>query len=81
VQSQNGEIRLLPALPKSWPEGSVSGLKARGNFAVEMQWQEGRLTFARLVSLAGQPCVIRYGDKVTRLQAHVGQELLMGRDF
>jgi alpha-L-fucosidase 2 len=81
VQSQNGEIRLLPALPKSWPEGSVSGLKARGNFSVEMQWKEGRLTLARLISLAGQPCVIRYGDKVTRLQTHVGQELLLGRDF
>jgi alpha-L-fucosidase 2 len=81
VQSHNGEIHLLPALPKAWPDGHVYGLKARGNFSVEMQWQEGRLTYARLTSLAGQPCTIRCGDQVNHRQTTVGQELLMGRDF
>jgi alpha-L-fucosidase 2 len=44
VQSHEGMIRLLPALPAAWPSGSVSGLKARGNLTVDMQWQKGRVT-------------------------------------
>ena len=44
LQSQNGEIELLPALPKAWGDGSVSGLKARGNLQVDMAWAAGRAT-------------------------------------
>ncbi len=43
MQSHEGLIRLLPALPAAWPSGSVSGLKARGNLTVDMQWQDGRV--------------------------------------
>ncbi len=44
VQSQNGEIRLLPALPKAWASGSIKGLKARGNLTVEVEWKNGKVT-------------------------------------
>lgn len=44
VQShENGMLRLLPALPKAWKNGSVTGLKARGNYAIDMTWQDGEL--------------------------------------
>jgi alpha-L-fucosidase 2 len=43
-------IRLLPALPKTWATGSASGLRARGNFAVDMQWQGGIVTRYRIAS-------------------------------
>jgi len=47
VQSHNHEIKLLPALPtKHWPQGHVSGLRARGDFTVEIHWDQGRLTQA-----------------------------------
>ena len=59
LQSHDGFIQLLPALPDAWAEGSFSGLKARGNFEVSVNWAEGQVTDATLVSLAGSPCVLR----------------------
>jgi len=43
VQSQAGEIHFLPALPKAWPSGYVKGLKARGSYVVDMEWNNERI--------------------------------------
>jgi alpha-L-fucosidase 2 len=59
LQSQAGEIKLLPALPKAWPAGSVRGLRARGAFEVDIEWAGSQLKEARLKSLAGRPVVVR----------------------
>ena len=59
LQSHSGEISLLPALPGSWKTGSISGLRARGGFTVSMQWKDGRLTQAEIVSELGNPCALR----------------------
>ncbi|PZX55705.1 glycoside hydrolase family 95 protein [Algoriphagus chordae] len=49
IQShETGLIRLLPALPKAWANGSVHGLKARGNYTVDMTWQDGELKTCRI---------------------------------
>jgi alpha-L-fucosidase 2 len=42
LQSQSGEIELLPALPKAWPTGSFAGLCARGGFDLDLTWQDGK---------------------------------------
>ncbi len=56
LQSHLNVIELLPALPAAWPEGRVSGLKARGGFIVDMTWREGRLAEAGIVSTHGAEC-------------------------
>lgn len=63
LQSQGGNIHLLPALPTAWPDGHVNGLCARGGFQVEMRWREGKLESAALTHSTGADCVVRYGDK------------------
>ncbi len=59
VQSHQGYIHLLPALPQAWPSGSVSGLRARGGFEVSISWQDGRLVQAEIISHLGRPCAVR----------------------
>jgi len=59
LQSQDGAIHLLPALPTSWKNGSITGLKARGGFEVNIQWQNGEFIKASVKSTIGGNCRIR----------------------
>lgn len=56
LQSHNGSLELLPALPDAWPAGSISGIKARGNFEVAINWDGGKLTKAIVLSNNGGNC-------------------------
>jgi alpha-L-fucosidase 2 len=63
MQSHGGAIRLLPALPKAWPTGSIHGLRARGGFGIDIRWKDGRLADASVRGPAGAKSVVRYGTQ------------------
>ncbi|MDB4920095.1 glycoside hydrolase family 95 protein [Mucilaginibacter sp.] len=70
LQSQNNEIQLLPALPDAWATGEISGLKARGNFEVSMNWKNKKITTASILAVVGGKCVIRSNEplKITGMR-------------
>ena len=75
LQSDLGEIELLPALPKAWPEGRFTGLRAQGGYEVGCEWKNGRLTRAVIRSFSDSTCQVRYGDKVVALPVKAGEVL------
>jgi alpha-L-fucosidase 2 len=66
-------IRILPALPKAWPEGKVTGLLARGGFEVDIEWKDGVLVDCTITSLYGNPCEVRYGSRTEELNLKMGE--------
>lgn len=60
-------LELLPALPKAWPAGAITGLCARGGFEVDLTWTNGALTRVVIRSKLGQPCAIRHGGRTIEL--------------
>ncbi len=60
LQSHEGFIDILSALPKAWDEGSYEGLVARGNFTVAVEWKGGAATQLAITSRAGKQCTLRY---------------------
>jgi alpha-L-fucosidase 2 len=70
VQSQAGEIQLLPALPKVWSTGSVQGLRTRGDFEItSMEWKDGKIVKLVIKSLAGEQCILRVPNALKRSTA------------
>ncbi len=55
IQSHAGQIELLPALPKEWPDGSIKGIRARGNITVDMTWKDGKVTDYKLTTTSKNP--------------------------
>jgi alpha-L-fucosidase 2 len=67
IQSHTGAIELLPALPEEWATGSVKGLRARGGFEIDIEWEDGSIVKASIYSKKGGSCRIRYNDSVVKL--------------
>jgi alpha-L-fucosidase 2 len=65
-------LALLPALPRAWPSGSVSGLCARGGFTLDMTWEGGALRSAVITSKCGGACRVRTGGRTVSLSTKPG---------
>jgi alpha-L-fucosidase 2 len=81
-QPQRMFLHLLPALPPTFPTGSVSGLRARGGATVDLAWDGGALTSARIqVTGRGGPLKLRYNGQEKELQTKPGQVITIGPDL
>ncbi len=78
---RTGFIHLLPALPSAWPNGSVTGLCARGGFEVSIEWKVGKLVEARIISRLGRPVTIRYAGKEIKQATDIGKSYLITPDL
>ncbi|MEI6049290.1 MAG: glycoside hydrolase family 95 protein [Bacteroidota bacterium] len=74
IQSHNGVIRLLPAIPKEWKNGEVKGLCARGGFVIGIKWINGKLEKAKIFSERGGKCTLMYLGKEQEVILKSGQE-------
>ena len=81
MQSHLNSIDILPALPVSIPEGRIRGVRARGGFELDFEWKEGKLTTLKVISVAGYPLSLRYGEKTFMQPTRKGEVLLFNQEL
>jgi alpha-L-fucosidase 2 len=74
MQSHNGEIHLLPALPKDWPAGKITGLRARGGFILDISWKNGTFSHAVISSVKGGGAKVRVNGRLRTIQVPADQK-------
>ena len=80
VQSAQGRVVLLPALPKAWKDGSIKGIRVRGNAQVELHWKEHRLTSCIIQADSEWKARVMYGEMSRVVSLAAGQELRLDAD-
>jgi len=81
LQSHLGEIHLLPALPASWPDGSITGLRARGGFEVSMAWKDGELQSAEIRASRAGTIKIRHGKLSCEIEFSASKPIRLDGDL
>ena len=77
IQSHNGVIRVLPALPSSWPSGALTGVRCRGGLAADLTWRDGSLAALSIRRVAGDPhrtVTVAYAGRRVELTLAIGEE-------
>lgn len=75
MQSDDGHIQLLPALPSAWQDGKVSGLCARGGYEVSFEWKDGKVRGATIKAKKAGPVTLLYNSQQKTLRLKAGQTL------
>jgi alpha-L-fucosidase 2 len=81
LQSHTGEIELLPAVPGAWPTGHVTGLRARGGFEIDLAWDAGKLTRAKIQSVGGRKAIVRYGSHTSEIELKSGNAIQLDSEL
>ncbi len=81
LQSHEGFLRILPTLPHNWKTGKITGLKARGNILVGIEWTDGILDELTLMSNSNQSKKIVYNDKVVFLDMKKGKNYILDKNL
>ena len=81
LQSHDGVIQLLPALPDAWKDGSVKGLVARGGFVVDISWKNGKLVSANILSKLGEKTKLKYGGNIIDFVSIKGKSYKFNRNL
>ncbi len=82
LQSHAGEAELLPALPTDWKKGYIHGIMARGGFEVDIDWENGKLKQAKIISKLGNPLKLSYAGKLIEIPAtDKGKAYLFNKDL
>ena len=68
-------LNLLPALPKAWAKGKVTGLRARGNFTVDIEWRDGKVTQYRIASPEPREVKVRVNGETKTIQSEKAKEI------
>jgi alpha-L-fucosidase 2 len=75
LQSHADELHLLPALPAAWPTGQVQGLRARGGYTVDLNWNAGQLTEVSITAVRDSRSIVRVHELVVPIAMRAGQTL------
>lgn len=81
VQSHQGYLDILPALPAAIPNGEIKGLQARGGFELDLTWNKGLLTSITIKSKTGGPCKIRYKNNNVTFETKAGESYKLNGDL
>jgi len=81
IQSHAQIVEILPALPSIWKSGEIKGLKARGGFEIDMQWENGILVQFSLTSLSGNRCNLKYGTNEVSVETVKGEKYTFNKDL
>ncbi|QPH40247.1 glycoside hydrolase family 95 protein [Pedobacter endophyticus] len=81
VQSHQGYIDILPALPTAIADGKVEGIKARGGFELDLSWEDGKLTALTVKSIVGGKCKVKYQGKEIEFNTKAGESYKMNGDL
>ena len=81
LQSQDGKIHLLPALPDDWKDGSVIGLRARDGYQVDITWRDGKLVSATIRSDLGAPYTVTYAGKSVSFNTTKAQKIRLDQNL
>jgi hypothetical protein len=81
LQSHTDTIDLLPALPSAIPSGSITGIRARGGFELDYNWEQGKLSSVTITSKAGSPLKLKYGNKTYSSDTKTGEKIKLDGDL